>query len=187
MLNQNDDKYNATEMYSNFPPSLPPCWEKDYVVRLKRTRKKQLFSSSIRGSRHNMRDENTNNPSDDNEYKEVNLGKRKSFFFCGHLDATINKMSMYNIISFVLIFFIFNIQITSQRPVHNHVEEGSLTSAMVRYTIYSYHSINILLNRVISIFHLTILIIHHDMNDMNHTFICLNSTISHHMIDTFSP
>ena len=165
MLNQNDDKYNATEMYSNFPPSLPPCWEKDYVVRLKRTRKKQLFSSSIRGSRQNMRDEDTNNPSDDNEYKEVNLGKRKSFFFCGHLDATIVKMSMYNIISFALIFFIFNIQITSQRPVHNHVEEGSLTSAMVRYTIYSYHSINILLNRVlnISIFHLTILIIHHDM------------------------
>ena len=171
MLNQNDDKYNATEMYSNFPPSLPPCWEKDYVVRLKRTRKKQLFSSSIRGSRQNMRDEDTNNPSDDNEYKEVNLGKRKSFFFCGHLDATINKMSMYNIISFVLIVFIFNIQITSQRPVHNHVEEGSLTSAMVRYTIYSYHSINILLNTVlfdqqilnISIFHLTILIIHHDI------------------------
>ena len=93
-------------MYSNFPPSLPSCWEKDYVVRLKRTRKKQLFSSSIRGSRQNMRDEDTNNPSDDNEYKEVNLGKRKSFFFCGHLDATINKMSMYNIISFALIFFI---------------------------------------------------------------------------------
>ena len=163
MLNQNDDKYNATEMYSNFPPSLPPCWEKDYVVRLKRTRKKQLFSSSIRGSRQNMRDEDTNNPSDDNEYKEVNLGKRKSFFFGGHLNAPIIKMSMYNIISFVLIVLIFNIQITSQRPVHNHVEEGSLTSAMVRYTIYSYHSINILLNRVISIFHLTILIIHHDM------------------------
>lgn len=113
-----NNKSETTKMYSNFPLSLQSSWENDFVVKIKWKRRKQKESSS--GITYNGK------PFNGNKYS------RKSF--CGK-NAT---MSLYTSVIALIIVVIFNSQITFQRPVHNHVEEGSLTSAMMYLMKYGY-------------------------------------------------
>ena len=138
MMNQSSEKCETTKTDSNFPPSLQSSWKNEFVVRIKRKRKKHSMShTSSTESGIIMRNTNPlNDRSAAEENNGANNGIRK-YYLCGrHLNA--KTMSEYgkNIFSLLLIIAIFNTQITYQRPVHNNVEEGSLTSAMVSYCIY---------------------------------------------------
>ena len=116
-MDQNKSNCQATKMYSNFPPSSQTSsWENEFVVKIKWKRRKQSQCGSI----------NRSNNGTKTTFNAAN-NVRKSF--CGK-NAT---MSSYNRIALVIFAaVIFNSQITLQRPVHNQVEKGSLTSAMVR-------------------------------------------------------
>ena len=142
MINENYGKCETTKTDSNFPPSLQSSWENEFVVKIKRKRKKQSSISSTEASPPSsstsyssssgrmMR--NINSFKDENNIHDE--GVRKSFF-CGHQPNATTMSKLYKNIFplFLIIVVIFNTQITFQRPLHNsNVEEGSLTSAMVR-------------------------------------------------------
>ena len=141
-MHENYGKCETTKTDSNFPPSLQSSWENEFVVKIKRKRKKQSSSveasppssSTSYSSSGGRMMRNINSFKDENDLHE---GVRKSFF-CGHRHqpnaTTMSKLCKKNIFPlFLIIVFIFNTQITFQRPLHNsNVEEGSLTSAMVR-------------------------------------------------------
>ena len=143
MMNQSSEKCETTKTDSNFPPSLQSSWKNEFVVRIKRKRKKQSMShTSSTESGIIMRNTNPlNDRSAAEENNGANNGIRRSYLCGRHLNA--KTMSEYgkNIISLLLIIAIFNTQITYQRPVHNNVEEGSLTSAMVSYHVDIFLSI----------------------------------------------
>ena len=139
------ENYEPTKTDSKCPPSLQVSWENAFVVKTKRKRKKQSIlksvdfpppsSASYSSSGIIMR--NINPFKDIEEEGDEDIyddGDRKSFF-CGRRQPNATTMSnIYkNIFPLFLILVIFNTQITFQRPLHNsNVEEGSLTSAMVR-------------------------------------------------------
>jgi hypothetical protein len=131
-MDQNKSNCKTTKMYSNFPPSSQSSsWENEFVVKIKWKRRKQSRGGINRSS--GTKTFNANNV-------------RKSF--CGK-NAT---MSSYNHIALVIfVAVIFNSQITLQRPVHNHVEKGSLTSAMVREHLSFIHKSHIKFGNIMCI------------------------------------
>ena len=138
MKNQSFEKCEATKTNSNFPPSLQSSWKNEFVVRIKRKRKKQSIShTSSAESGIIMRNINPlNDKAAAEENNGANNGNQKSFLCGRHLNAKTMSVYSKNVFSMLLIVAIFNTQITFQRPVDNHVEEGSLTSAMVSNRIY---------------------------------------------------
>ena len=133
MINQTSKTYEASKIDSNFPCSLQSSWKNEFVVRIKRKRKKRSIShTSSMESGIIMRNINPlNDKFAAEENNGADKGNQKSFSCGRHLNA--KTMSEYgkNISFMLLVIAIFNTQLTYQRPVHNHVEEGSLTSAMV--------------------------------------------------------
>ena len=130
--------FEASKTDSNFPNSLQSSWKNEFVVRIKRKRKKRSISHtpSMESGIIMRNTDPLNDRSAAEENNGANNGIRRSYLCGRHLNA--KTMSEYgkNIFSLLLIIAIFNTQITYQRPVHNNVEEGSLTSAMVSYHDY---------------------------------------------------
>ena len=140
-MNENYGKCETTKTDSNFPPSLQSSWENEFVVKIKRKRKKQ--SSSLEASPPSSSYSSSGGIKmmrNINSFKDENIDRHESVrksFLCGHRRqpnaTTMSKHFYKNIFSLFLILLIFNTQITFQRPLHNsNVEQGSLTSAMVR-------------------------------------------------------
>ena len=132
--------FEASKTESNFPNSLQSSWKNEFVVRIKRKRKKRSISHTpSMESGIIMRNINPlKNRYAAEENNGADNGNRKSSPCGRHVNA--KTMSEYgkNILSLLLIVAIFNTQLTYQRPVHNHVEEGSLTSAMVSNIVHLY-------------------------------------------------